>query len=71
MGKFSDFKESTIKKRRKHMEWLKGRMKELWSLHGGALIAIGLVVLFAGPFAKMAAWAAIAYGAWAIWKKDW
>tara|TARA_Y100000996_G_C22249491_1_gene531233 strand:+ start:230 stop:442 length:213 start_codon:yes stop_codon:yes gene_type:complete len=70
MGKFQDFKNSTIKKRRKHMEWLKGRMKELSSLHGGALIAIGLVVLFAGPFAKMAAWAAIAYGAWAIWKKD-
>jgi len=70
MTAYHDFKNSTIKKGRKHMEWLKGRCKELSSLHGGALIAIGLVVLFAGPFAKMAAWAAIAYGAWAIWKKD-
>ena len=52
------------------MEWLKGRMKELSSLHGGALIAVGLIILFAGPFAKMAAYATIAYGAWAIWKKD-
>ena len=34
------------------MEWLKGRCKELSSLHGGALIAIGCIILFAGPFAK-------------------
>ena len=46
-----------------------GRLKELTSLHGGVLIAVGLVVLFAGPFAKIAAWAAIAYGVWAILKK--
>ena len=35
------------------MEWLKGRMKELSSLHGGALIAVGLVILFAGPFLSL------------------
>jgi hypothetical protein len=52
------------------MEWLKGRCKELSSLHGGALIAIGLIILFASPIAKMAAWASIAWGLWAIWKKD-
>ena len=52
------------------MEWLSGRVKELTSLHGGVLIVLGLVILFAGPFAKIAAWAAIAYGAWAIIKKD-
>ena len=52
------------------MEWLSGRVKELTSLHGGGLIGLGLVILFAGPFAKIAAWAAIAYGAWAIIKKD-
>ncbi len=45
-------------------------MKELTSLHGGVLIVIGAVVLFASPIAKLAAWAAIAYGVWAIWKKD-
>jgi len=27
-------------------------------------------VLIAGPFAKLAAYAAIAYGAWTIWKKE-
>ena len=52
------------------MEWLKGRCKELSSLHGGALIAIGLIILIASPIAKMAAWASIAWGLWAIWKKD-
>ena len=49
---------------------IKERCEELSSLHGGVLIALGLVVLFASPIAKLAAWAAIAYGAWAIWKKD-
>ena len=48
---------------------ISGGLKELTSLHGGGLIALGLVVLFAGPLAKIAAWAAIAYGVWAILKK--
>ena len=50
--------------------WVKDRCKELTSLHGGARIAVGVVVLFFSPLAKIAAWAAIAYGVWAIWKKD-
>tara|TARA_R110002153_G_scaffold94497_3_gene227812 strand:- start:288 stop:410 length:123 start_codon:yes stop_codon:yes gene_type:complete len=37
---------------------------------GNALIAVGVVVLIAGPFAKLAAYVAIAYGVWAIWSKD-
>ena len=28
-----------------------------------------MLILIAGPFAKLAAYAAIAYGAWTIWKK--
>ena len=52
------------------MNYIKNRMKELTSLHGGVLIALGASVLFASPIAKLAAWAAIAYGVWAIWKKD-
>tara|TARA_Y100000022_G_scaffold74871_1_gene64507 strand:- start:477 stop:689 length:213 start_codon:yes stop_codon:yes gene_type:complete len=58
------------KKKETNMEWLKARCKEVSSLHGGALIAMGLVILFASPIAKMAAWASIAWGLWAIWKKD-
>ena len=68
--KYQDFKNDTIKKGRKHMNWIKGRLTEISSLHGGALIAMGLVVLFAGPFAKIAAYAAIGYGAWTLWKKE-
>ena len=52
------------------MEFIKGRIKELTSLHGGVLIGLGVVVLFFSPIAHIAAWAAIAYGAWAILKKD-
>ena len=52
------------------MEWLKSRCKQVSSLHGGALIAIGFILFFASPIANMAAWASIAWGLWAIWKKD-
>jgi hypothetical protein len=52
------------------MGFITGRLKELTSLHGGVLIGLGVVVLFFSPIAKIAAWAAIAYGAWAVLKKD-
>ena len=32
--------------------------------------SLGVLILIAGPFAKLAAYAAIAYGAWTIWKKE-
>ena len=52
------------------MNFITGRLKELTSLHGGVLIGLGVVVSFFSPVATIAAWAAIAYGAWAILKKD-
>ena len=55
---------------RKIMEWIKDRLVERTSLDGVALIAIGGVILLAGPFAKIAAWAAIAYGAWTLIKGE-
>jgi|TARA_B110000908_G_scaffold116724_1_gene136789 hypothetical protein len=42
--------------------WIKNRVMERTSWDGGALIAVGLVVLFLGPFAKYAAIAAIVLG---------
>jgi hypothetical protein len=39
------------------------------TLDGVVLIGVGVVVLIAGPFAKIAAYGAIAYGIWTIWKK--
>ena len=51
------------------IKWLKSRIDERTSWDGAALIALGVIVLFAGPLAKIAAYAAIAYGAWTIYKK--
>ena len=38
--------------------------------NGAMLIGVGVIVLIAGPFAKLAAYGAIAYGAWTIWKRE-
>ena len=51
-------------------QWIKNRLDERTSWDGAVLIAVGLVILIAGPFAKLAAYGAIAYGAWTIWKQD-
>ena len=51
------------------MNWIKNRLKERTSWDGVALIALGLMVLFLAPLAKIAAGIAIAYGAWTICKK--
>lgn len=51
-------------------QWIKERLEERTTWSGAVLIALGVIVLIAGPFAKLAAYAAIAYGAWAIWSKD-
>jgi uncharacterized membrane protein len=52
------------------MNWLKNRLKERTSLDGVALMALGLLVLFMAPLAKIAAGVAIAYGAWTLWKAE-
>ena len=51
-------------------QWINNRIDERTSWDGAALIAVGVVILIAGPFAKIAAYAAIAYGAWTIWKSE-
>jgi len=51
-------------------KWINSRIEERTSWDGAMLIAVGLVVLIAGPFAKLAAYGAIAYGAWTIWKSE-
>ena len=47
-------------------DFITKRFREKSSHGGAALIAIGVVVLIAGPFAKIAAYAAIAYGIYQI-----
>ena len=52
------------------IKWVKDRTDERTSWDGTVLIVLGVVVLIAGPLAKIAAWGAIGYGAWTLWKKE-
>ena len=51
-------------------EWINSRIEERTSWDGAMLIGVGLIILIAGPFAKLAAYIAIAYGAWTIYKSE-
>ena len=51
-------------------EWVKDRLPEGTTWDGGVCIALGLLVLFMAPLAKIAAGAVIVYGAWTIWKGE-
>jgi len=50
--------------------WITKRLGERTSIDGAVLIAVGIIVLIAGPFATLAAYGAIAYGAWTLYKKE-
>ena len=50
--------------------WITKRIKERTTLDGAKLIALGLMILFLAPLAKIAAGLAIAYGIWTIWKSE-
>ena len=47
-------------------DFIINRFKEKSSMGVAALIAMGVVVLIAGPFAQIAAYAAIGYGIYQI-----
>ena len=49
---------------------VKDRTDERTSWDGTVLIVLGVIVLIAGPLAKLAAWGAIGYGAWTLWKRE-
>ncbi len=59
----------TLYEGRNMKKYIIDRINERTSINGVALIALGLIVLIAGPFAKAAAYLAIAYGAYQIYKK--
>ncbi len=52
------------------INWIKSRIEERTTWDGAVLIGLGVVVLIAKPIAGILAYAAIAYGAWTIWKKE-
>jgi hypothetical protein len=51
-------------KKEKHMNWITTRLKEKSSQGGLGLVAVGLIIIFLGGFVNIAAYAAIAYGAY-------
>ena len=50
------------------MDWLKDRLKERTSLDGAVAIGGGIVMILIPT--SLIGWGLIAYGAWAIWKKE-
>ena len=52
------------------MNWLKDRVKEVSSWSGASLIALGMLIILGGPFVKIAAWSAVAWGIISVGKKD-
>mgnify|MGYP001273316367 CR=1 FL=1 len=50
--------------------WIDARKAERTSWDGAMLIAIGLMVLFLAPLAKIAAGIAVAYGIWTLIKSE-
>ena len=50
--------------------WVFDRTAERTSWVGGVLIAVGVIALLFKGLITWAAWGAILYGAWTIWKKE-
>ncbi len=51
-------------------KWITSRLNERTTLDGAVLVAAGVAFLIFKPIASLVAYAAIAYGAWTIWKKE-
>lgn len=51
-------------------QWIWDRFKERTSWDGAVLIAAGGTFILLGPLAEIAAYVAIVYGAWTLWKKE-
>tara|TARA_A200000159_G_scaffold49988_1_gene46208 strand:- start:3513 stop:3686 length:174 start_codon:yes stop_codon:yes gene_type:complete len=54
----------------KFKSWVGDRFKERTSWDGAMLVLLGVLVLIAKPIAGLLAYAAIAYGAWTIYKSE-
>jgi hypothetical protein len=51
-------------------KWIVSRLNERTTLDGAVLVGAGVAFLIFEPIASLVAYAAIAYGAWTIWKKE-
>jgi len=52
------------------MNWVVSRLKERTSWDGIALVAMGVIALAFKPLIGIAAWAAVGYGAYTLWKSE-
>ena len=62
--------KNVIKEIQMIKKFITSRLEERTTWDGAMLIGFGLIVLIAGPFAKLAAYIAIGYGAWTIYKSE-
>jgi hypothetical protein len=51
-------------------KWIDKRLAERSTIDGIVLVAAGAAFIILGPLAKFAAYGAIAYGAWTIWRAE-
>jgi hypothetical protein len=52
------------------MDWIKSKFTERSSLDGALMVAAGAAIIVFSPLTQMIAYAAIAYGAYTIWRKN-
>jgi hypothetical protein len=52
------------------MTWLKSKLTERSSMDGILMVAAGAAIIVFSPLTQMIAYAAIAWGAWTIWRKE-
>ena len=51
-------------------DWLQARLGERTSWDGGVIIAGALAIILFGGIVKAAAWVALAYGIWTVYKEE-
>jgi hypothetical protein len=51
-------------------KWIESRLQERSTVDGIVMVAAGAAVVVFSPFAKLIAYAAIAYGVYTIWRQD-
>lgn len=52
------------------LQYIKDRVGERTSWDGAVIVAVALAIICFGGLAKVAAWIALAYGAWTIVKSE-
>ena len=51
-------------------KWIDKRIKERSTIDGVLMVAAGAAIIIFSPLTELIAYAAIAYGAWTIWRQE-